>query len=159
LERRKRPVVIGRQTVQIVFISDRDKFFGGQLEDGYEWPVAIARAEKAIIDSFDRPRLAGPVPVIADALRRGYREQLIDPEQLVKDAIAFDSPHLNRRLGFFMDLFDIPGTEELELRLGRGWAISLDPGRNYETSRRPPVDRRWRVFADPAIIGTARELK
>lgn len=159
LQRRKRPAVIGRQTVQFVNVSDQDKFFGGQLEDGYEWPVTIARAEKAIIDSLDRPRYAAPVPVIAEALRRGFEEQLIDPKRLVCDAITFDSPHLNRRLGFFMQLFDIPGAEELELRLGRGYAIALDPRRRYQTGQRPPVNRRWRVYEDPAIIGTASELK
>lgn len=159
VQRRKRNAELGMQTVQFVYISDDAKFFGGEVQEDFEWPVVIARAEKAIVDSFDRPRYAASVPVIADALRRGYEEEVIDPEHLVADAIRFSSPHLNRRLGFFMDLLDIPGTGELALRLGRGWAISLDPRVTYTASDKPPVNRRWRVFEDPAIVGTALELK
>lgn len=157
--RRKRQAKIGAGVIQFVFISDQDKFFGGEPQNGYEWPVNIARAEKAIIDSLDRPRYAAPLPVIADALRRGYADGVIDAEKLLNDALRFNSPHLNRRLGFFMDLFGLPGTDELALRIGRGYAIPLDPGRRYEKDARPPVNRRWQVFADPGIVGTAEELK
>jgi predicted transcriptional regulator of viral defense system len=159
VNRRKRQAKVGAGVVQFVFISDKDKFFGGELETGYEWPVNVARAEKAIIDSLDRPRYAISVPVIANALRRGYAEGIIDPERLIDDALRFNSPHLNRRLGFFMDLFDIPGTEALALRIGRGYAISLDSSRHYAKQSKPPVNRRWQVFEDPGIVGTAEELK
>lgn len=159
VNRRKRPARVGTGVIQFVFVSDRDKFFGGEPQTGYEWPVDIARAEKAIIDSLDRPRYAAPLPVIADALRRGYADGVIDAEQLLSDALRFNSPHLNRRLGFFMDLHGLPGTDELALRIGRGYAIPLDPGRHYAKGARPPVDRRWQVFADPGIVGTAKELK
>lgn len=159
VSRRKRPARIGAGVIQFVFISDQDKFFGGEPQSAYEWPVNVARAEKAIIDSLDKPRYAAPLPVIAGALRRGYTDGLIDPEQLLSDALRFNSPHVNRRLGFFMDLFGVPGTDELALRIGRGYAIPLDPGRRYEQDARPPVNRRWQVFADPGIVGTAEELK
>lgn len=158
-QRRKRPARVGMQTVTFVFISDDDKFFGDELREDFEWPVRIARPEKAIIDSLDRPRYAAPVPVIADSLRRGYADGVIDPERLVADAIRFNSPHVNRRLGFFMDLFAVPGTDELALRIGRGYAIPLDPRRRYESGEKPPVNRRWLVYEDPGIVGTARELK
>lgn len=159
VQRRKRPAQVGMQVVQFVYISDEDKFFGGEEQEGFEWPVSVARAEKAVIDSLDKPHYAAPVPVIADALRRGYEDGVIDPERLVADALSFNSPHLNRRLGFFMDLFGVPGTDELALRIGRGYAIPLDPGRHYESADKPPVDRRWQVFADAGVVGTALELK
>jgi predicted transcriptional regulator of viral defense system len=159
VQRRKRPAQIGPQVVQFVYISDTDKFFGGERQDDFEWPVVIARAEKAILDSLDKPRYAAPVPVIAHALRRGYEDGVIDPERLVADAMRFGSPHVNRRLGFFMDLFGVPGTEELALRIGRGYAIPLDPRGTYEQRDKPPVSRRWQVFEDPGIVGTALELK
>jgi predicted transcriptional regulator of viral defense system len=159
VQRRKRPANIGMQTVQFVFISDDDKFFGGQLQDTFEWPVIVVRPEKAIIDSLDKPRYATSVPVIADALRRGYEGGLIDPERLVADAIRFNSPHVIRRLGFFMDLFGLPHTEELALRIGRGYGISLDPRGTYASASKPSINRRWQVYEDPGIVATARELK
>jgi predicted transcriptional regulator of viral defense system len=157
--RRKRHASIGMHVVQFVYVSDDDKFFGGERDDGFEWPVVIARPEKAIIDSLDRPGLAAPVPIVADALRRGYDDGAIDPRRLVSDAMRFNSPHVNRRLGFFMDLFGLPGTEELALRIGRGYAIPLDARGTYEPTAKPPVNRRWQVFEDPGIVGTALELK
>jgi predicted transcriptional regulator of viral defense system len=157
--RRKREAKVGAGVIQFVFISDMDKFFGDEVVTSFEWPVRVARAEKAIIDSFDRPRYAMSVPVIADALRRGYVGGMIDPQRLVSDALRFRSPHLNRRLGFFMDLFEIPGSDELALRIGRGYAIALDAKRRYGNGAKPPVNRRWLVYEDPGIVGTAEELK
>lgn len=157
--RGKRDVAMGQQRVRFVYVSGADKFFGGECSDEFEWPVWIARPEKALIDSLDRPRLAAPVPVIVDALRRAHEEKLIDPERLVADALRFNKPHLNRRLGFWMDLLGISGTDELALRLGRGPAISLDSRLRYEAGERPPSSRRWLVYEDPSIINTALELK
>lgn len=159
VNRRKRQARVGGAVIQFVFISATEKFFGGRLEAELEWPARIARPEKAILDSLDRPEYAGPLPVIAEALRRGVGEGKIDPNRLVDDAIRFDSPHLNRRLGFFMDLLEIPGSDPLLLRLGRGYAVPLEPGRSYEKGARPSVSRRWRIYEDPTIIGTTLELK
>src|ERR1700761_125637 len=63
-------------------------------DSGLEWPVNIARPEKAIIDGFDRPRYGSSVPVVAEALRRGVAERVVDPSQLVDDALRFASPPL-----------------------------------------------------------------
>ena len=155
--RRKRGVRLGLADVRFVTVTER-KFFGRTRVEDFEWPVWMATVEKALIDSFDQPRLAAPMPVIANALRVAYRDAMVDPERLVDDAIRFASPTLNRRLGFFMELYDIPGTEPLALRLGRKYAVALTPG---PESNQPalPVNRRWRVYEDPAIIGTALELK
>lgn len=155
--RRKRPVTLGLASVRFVTIAER-KFFGRARAEDFEWPVWMATVEKAIIDSFDQPRLAAPLPVIANALRSAYRQGRLDPERLVGDAIRFDSPSLNRRLGYFMDLYDIPGTEPLALRVGRAYAVPLGPGRE-PNGERQPVNARWRVYEDPAIVGTALELK
>jgi predicted transcriptional regulator of viral defense system len=154
---RKRPVRLGMAEVRFVAVTER-KFFGGELADDFEWPVWMATVEKALIDCFDQPRLAAPVPVIADALRRAYREELLDPERLVADALRFGSPTLNRRLGFFMDLYGIPDSEPLTAHLGRKYAVALTPGREPHEDP-PPVNRRWRVYEDPTIVGTAMELK
>jgi predicted transcriptional regulator of viral defense system len=119
----------------------------------------MATVEKAFIDSFDQPHLAAPVPVIANALHGAYLRDLLDVERLVEDALRFSSPNLNRRLGFFMDLFEIPGSEPLALRVGRNYAVPLAPGREPDSGVKPPVNKRWRVYEDPSIVGTALELK
>jgi predicted transcriptional regulator of viral defense system len=154
---RKRPVTLGLASVRFVTVAER-KFFGRTRVEDFEWPVWMATVEKALIDALDQPHLVAPLPVIANCLRAAHREGRLDPEQLVADAIRFDSPNLNRRLGFFMDLYDIPGTDPLALRVGRSSAVPLAPGRTPE-GRRLPVSHRWRVYEDPAIIGTALELK
>jgi predicted transcriptional regulator of viral defense system len=155
--RRKRPVQLGLADVRFVTVADR-KFFGRERVEDFEWPVWMATVEKALIDSFDQPRLAAPLPVIANALRTAYRGNLLDPERLVADAIRFGSPTLNRRLGFFMDLYDIPGADPLALRLGRKYAVPLAPGKE-PVNENVPVNARWRVYEDAAIVGTALELK
>lgn len=154
---RKRPVKLGMAEVRFVTVTER-KFFGGERIEDFEWPVWMATVEKALIDSLDQPRLAAPVPVVANALKRAHRDGMLDPERLVADALRFGSPTLNRRLGFFMDLYAIPGSEPLTSQLGRKYAVALAPGREPDGDR-PPVNRRWRVYEDPAIVGTAMELK
>ncbi len=155
--KRKRPVTLGLSTVRFVTVTER-KFFGAARVEDLEWPVWMASVEKALIDSLDRPELAAPVPLVANALKSAYRQKILDPELLVDAAIRFDSPFLNRRLGFFMDLYDIPGTGPLALRIGRAPAIPLSPGRRPR-GERPPIQSRWQVYEDPSIIGTALEPK
>lgn len=156
LTARKRPAQIGMSTVRFVTLTER-KFFGRTLVEDLAWPVWMATVEKSLIDSFDRPHLAAPLPVIANAMRQAHRANMLDVEQLVADAIRFDRPFLNRRLGFFMELYEIPGSDPLALHLGRTYAVSLVAGRESDSSL--PVNRRWRVYEDPAIVGTALELK
>jgi len=155
--RRKRSVSLGLASVKFVVVTER-KFFGRVLVGDFEWPVWMASVEKALIDSFDRPDLAGPLPVVANALKEAYRSEMLDPDRLVADAIRMNSPTLNRRLGFFMELYGIPGAEPLALRLGRKYAVPLGPGQEPDGAP-PPVNRRWRVYEDPSIIGAALELK
>jgi predicted transcriptional regulator of viral defense system len=155
--KRKRPARLGRADVKFVTVAER-KFFGRTRVEDFDWPVWMATVEKALIDSFDQPHLVGPLPVVANALRAAYREGMLDPEQLVADAIRFGTPNLNRRLGYFMDLYNIPGTDPLALRVGRTYAVPLAPGRGPD-DQSVPVNPRWRVYEDPAIVGAAVELK
>ena len=157
ITQRKRPVTLGLASVRFVTVAER-KFFGRTRVEEFEWPVWMATVEKALIDALDQPHLVAPLPVVANSLRLAHRDGMLDPGRLVADAIRFDSPNLNRRLGFFMDLYDIPGTDPLALRVGRASAVPLAPGQTRE-GRQLPVSRRWRVYEDPAIIGAALELK
>jgi predicted transcriptional regulator of viral defense system len=153
---RKRPARLGVSQIRFVTVIP-ERFFGWEEIDFYGARVRIANVEKALIDSLDRPRLAAPVPVVANALRDAWEHERLDPKRLVDYAINFDSKALNRRLGFFMDLYDIPGADELELRLGRDYAVPLSPGADVDDDL--PVNRRWRVYEDPRIIVAARSLR
>ncbi|MGH2833345.1 MAG: type IV toxin-antitoxin system AbiEi family antitoxin domain-containing protein [Solirubrobacteraceae bacterium] len=155
--KRKRPVTLGLASIRFVTVAER-KFFGRTRVKDFEWPVWMATVEKTFIDCFDQPRITAPLPVIADALCNAHRSGVLDPERLVTDALRFGSPNLNRRLGFFMDLYDIPGADPLALHVGRTYAVPLAPGGEPDDEHFP-VNKRWRVYEDPAIIGTALELK
>lgn len=157
LTARKRAAGIGRSQLRFVTVNER-KFFGWDTTKEFGETVHVATVEKAIVDSFDQPRLAAPVPVIANAMRSAWRGGKLDPERLVADALRFESPVLNRRLGFFMDLYEIPAAAGLEHHIGRKSAVPLAPGREPEPGT-TPVDSRWLVFEDPAIVGAARQLR
>jgi predicted transcriptional regulator of viral defense system len=154
---RKRPARLGRSEVRFVTVKDR-KFFGWETIEEFDQTLYMARVEKAIIDSLDQPHLAAPVPVIANAMRSAWREGILDPERLVADALRFESPVLNRRLGFFMDLYEMPATDSLALHIGRKSAVPLAPGREPEpgTTR---VNSRWLVYEEPGIVGAAEQLR
>jgi predicted transcriptional regulator of viral defense system len=157
VQREKRPVRMGLAEVQFVQVTER-KFFGWETDEDFEWPVCVATVEKTLVDSFDRPKLAAPVPVVADAMRSAWRAGKLDPELLVKTVERFGGPTVARRVGFFMDLYGIPGSEPLTLRLGRGYAVPLVPGHTPPPGEQR-VSGRWRVYEDPAIVATALELK
>ncbi|MGA2165911.1 MAG: type IV toxin-antitoxin system AbiEi family antitoxin [Solirubrobacteraceae bacterium] len=157
IRREKRPVQIGLAEVLFVRVTER-KFFGWEIDEDFEWPVRVATVEKALLDSFDRPRLAAPVPVVADAMRRAWRAGNLNPERLVRAVERFGGPTVARRVGFFMDLYEIPGSEPLTLRLGRGYAVPLVPGHTPPPGEQR-VSPRWRVYEDPALIGAALEMK
>lgn len=160
---RKRAAHFG--TFDIQFVTVRPRKFFGFTEVRAERPppflkqmgvgntrYAVATVEKAFIDAFDRPDLTAPMAIIAESLRHAWRSKKLDADLLVKNAIQFNSPYVNRRLGFFMEEWDIPGSEELRLRIGRTSAISLEPG----GTTNGPVDQRWQVYRDPMIVETAK---
>ena len=159
VQKQKRDVVIGASRIRFVRVHGKDgkRFFGGETLDDFEWPVKMATISRALIDSFDRPDLVGPPALVVEGLRRAYRDENLDPTRLVADALRFNSVTLNRRLGFFMDLLGVPGADELLLHTGRRSAEPLFPGPDPDSKL--DVDPKWRVYLDPAIIGTALELK
>jgi predicted transcriptional regulator of viral defense system len=155
-EARKRPARVGIYDIRFVTLK-AERFFGYETVDDFDVPLPMAEVEKALIDSFDRPELAAPVPVVANALRNAWQAALLDTDRLIDYAIQFGSKAVIRRVGFFMDLYDIPGSERLEPHIGRKSAMPLAPGRVPPVPRR--VNSRWLVYEDPAIVGPARSLK
>ncbi len=154
---RKRPARVGRSEVRFVTVQPR-KSFGFETVDEFEQPVNIATVEKALVDSFDQPRYAAPLPVIANAMNEAWRTGRLDSDVLVEAALRFESPVLNRRVGYFMDLYGIAGADPLSHRIGRKSAVPLAPGRQPAPGR-APVNPRWLVYEEPDIVGAALELK
>jgi predicted transcriptional regulator of viral defense system len=153
---RKRPAQVGRSEVRFVTVQPR-KFFGWQRVEEFGTTLHMATVEKAVVDSLDQPRLAAPIPVVANAMRSAWHEGVLDPGRLVEAALRFESPVLNRRLGFFMDLYGMPRTDDLVLHIGRKSAVPLEPGRDPIVGKR--VNSRWLVYEDPAIIAAAEQQR
>ena len=154
---RKRSATFSPWRIRFVTVRQR-KFFGGEETVVAGSPVWIASLEKAIIDSFDQPQLAAHPAIVANALRRAWERGTLDADTLVAEALRFGSPTLNRRLGFFMERFDIPGAEELRLHIGKRYSVPLargwteDPGEGY-------VDTRWGVVVDEELVYAAEAPK
>jgi predicted transcriptional regulator of viral defense system len=155
-EIRKRPARIGMNQVRFITVNEA-RFFGYEPIDEFGIKVNVATVERTIIDAFDRPRLAAPIPVVANALRSAWEENKLEPELLVDYALLFRNMTLNRRLGFFMDFYEIPGSDRLVKEIGTPWAVPLVPGADADKSL--PVNRRWHVYEDPAVLTAARSLR
>lgn len=154
---RKRDAHFHPWEIKFVSVAER-KFFGGEETTIAGTPVWVASVEKSIIDSFDQPHLAAHPGVVAHALARAWRAGKLDPEKLVADAICFNSPTLARRLGFFMEQFEIPGAETLRLHIGKGYAVPLAPGWE-EDSAESHVDTGWGVIVDDELLYAAKTPK
>ena len=155
-EARKRPAQVGIYDIRFVKVTSK-RFFGYDVLSDFGVPLPMAQVEKALIDSFDRPKLAAPVPVVANALRNAWQAEILDVDRLVDYAIAFDNKAVIRRIGFFMDIYEIPGADRLKPHIGRKSAMPLAPGRVPPTPRR--VNSCWLVYEDPTIVGPAMSLK
>ncbi len=147
----KRNAYFGSFSVQFIKVTERKFFDGRNYTEREAGAVPVASPEKALIDSLDRPALAGGMAVAVTALRRAHARGLIDPERLVATAIRFDSPTLCRRLGFFMERYGIPGAEPLLRYLGKGYAVALQPGGGVDDDA-GPVDTRWGVRLDRTLL-------
>ena len=153
---RKSEISFSGYGLRFVRVSDR-KFFGWDTVNVSGHSVNIANVEKALLDSLDRPALAAPFAIVVSALLGAWRSSRLDIEQLVDYAVRLGSPTLNRRLGFLMETFDIPGHERLLTLIGKGYAVSA-PGA-VATGRRWPVNSKWGVMADPRILYAAENPK
>jgi predicted transcriptional regulator of viral defense system len=150
---RKRSAAFGPWRIRFVTVRPR-KFFGAEGSVVEGTPVWIASVEKAIIDSFDQPQLAAHPAIVANALRRAWDVGKLDADALADEALRFESPTLNRRLGFFMEQFDIPGAERLRAHIGRGYSVPLARGWKQDVEE-GHVDTRWGVVVDDELVYAA----
>lgn len=156
--KRKRPAEFSGYAVRFIPVSAERVATGNrQLRLGSS-TVRIATVERALVDAFDRPRYAGPFAVVASALREAWELGELRPEVLVDEVILLGRHSAARRIGFFMERWQIPEADRLLPHLGRGYAVSLAPGgQNYEPGL--DVDSRWGVVVDQGLIYTAEHLK
>lgn len=153
---RKRPARVGIYDVRFVTLTD-DRFFGFEPVPGAEGQLPMAHIERALIDSFDRPELAAPTEVVANAMLRAWNRGELDVERLIEYTLRFDSKAVTRRVGFFLDLYEIPGSDALLAAIGWKSGTPLAPG--LERAANAPLNPRWKVYEDPKIVENARSLK
>jgi len=90
------------QSVTFKFVTlAKRKFFGYRPEQVFGAEVFMAEPEKAIVDSFDKPRYAGGVEQLARITWRGLVR--VDLAKLVDYALRMGSHSLVQRLGFMID--------------------------------------------------------
>ncbi len=107
-----------------LFIRDKEyrlvvqparKYFGFTQVNAYGTTVNMAEAEKAILDSLDRPGYGGDVPEVAVMLQRGKSK--LDWDKLVAYAIRFASHALAQWLGCLLDILNIDIDQDVRHKL------------------------------------------
>ncbi|MDY6876098.1 MAG: type IV toxin-antitoxin system AbiEi family antitoxin [Chloroflexota bacterium] len=107
--RKKRRLLIVRDKAYRLVVQPAHKFFGAAEVDAYGTQVMMAKPEKTVVDSLDRPTYAGDIPEIAGMLWRGKGR--LDWDQLADYALRFRSQALLQRLGRLTDRLEIPFDE------------------------------------------------
>ena len=87
-------------------LQSEQKFFGGIEKDAFGSQVMIADLEKTVVDSLDHPAYSGDLPEIASMLNRGRRK--LNWKKIVDYAIRFEIQTLIQRLGYLVDLLELP---------------------------------------------------
>jgi predicted transcriptional regulator of viral defense system len=101
-------LLVREKTYQIVR-QPSHHFFGYQQVNAYGSQVMMAEPEKTILDSLHRPVYAGDIPEIAAMIWSGRNS--IHWGNLGDYALRFNSQSLVQRLGYLIDLLDIPANE------------------------------------------------
>jgi predicted transcriptional regulator of viral defense system len=137
---------IGDLRVRPVFQS-AERFYGfKKMTTPSGSAVSIATPEKAIIDSLDRPDLAGGLPEVVKALGRRWA---YDPAKLVSLAMRFPSHATAARLGYLMSALEVGDPRPLGARVRRKSApVLLDV---VEQEGPISIDQTWRVTDNVGI--------
>ena len=148
------------ETIGVRFVSlSKGKFFGYTERSISGHRINMAVPEKALIDSFAHPDLSAPYSVIVNSLREAAQDKLISGNKFAKMCLRMESPALNRRIGFWMERYEIDGYQELLPHLGHKYAVSLAPGPYEKTETATKVNRKWKVLEDIQIIYTVEHMK
>ena len=121
------------------------KFFGAAEVDAYGSAVMMARPEKTVVDSLDRPEYAGDIPEIAGMLSRGRAK--LDWPGLAEYALRFRSQALVQRLGYMIDVLDLQIDTRARERLLSGVGQSRPYlGRPGKWDTGGDYDPTWRIM-------------
>lgn len=82
------------------------KFFGWTEISAYGSQVNMAQPEKTILDCLDRPGFSGDIPEIAAMLAHG--SSMLDWDKMADYAAYFKSQALVQRLGYLLNVLEIP---------------------------------------------------
>jgi predicted transcriptional regulator of viral defense system len=120
------------------------KFFGAVEVDAYGSRVRMAEPEKAVVDALDRPEYAGDTPEIAGMLQRGQGR--FDWGKLAEYSLRFKSQALVQRLGYLLDLLQLPVAEQARDLLLAGIGKSTPYlGRPGQWGTGGEYDATWRI--------------
>jgi len=101
-------------TIRFVMIGSR-KFFGFEDFDVFGRSVTLSTGAKTIVDCVDRPDLCGGPAELARIVYGGIA--VVDPAELVADALRMESIALVQRLGFLTDFVGWKLGDDLRGRL------------------------------------------
>jgi predicted transcriptional regulator of viral defense system len=140
LRRRHRERRVGPMRVEPVLLSPK-KFYGFRTVRDQDSTIKVASPEKAILDSVDRPVLAGG---LSEAVKAIGASDSYDPRKLVRLAKRYPSEATVSRLGYLMSVVGVPGAAELQGLVDRKRSlIPLD--RAGDEAAEGVADPVWRV--------------
>jgi len=121
-----------------------DKFFGSVEVDAYGSRVRMAEPEKTVVDALDRPEYVGDIPEIAGMLRRG--EGRLNWPKLAEYGLRYRSQALTQRLGYLIDLLQLPAAAQVRDLLLAGVGKSTPYlGRPGKWGTGGQYDSTWRI--------------
>lgn len=119
---RHRERFVGGARVRFI-VQSKDRFYGYRASRSGGAPVKIASPEKAIIDSLDRPDLAGGLGEVVKALASNQ----YDMPALISTAQRYPSRATAQRLGYLVEALDLTAADALLDRVVRaGPKVQLD---------------------------------
>lgn len=140
---RRRLVTVRGKEYRIVR-QPSHRFFGAVEVEGYGTPVMMARPEKTIVDSLDRPGYVGDLPEIAAMLWRA--RSAMDWGLVADYALRFRSYSLVQRLGYLVDLLGIRvGVEARQRVLSGVGRAKCYLGRRARWDTGGEYDSTWRI--------------
>jgi predicted transcriptional regulator of viral defense system len=148
------PTAIAKMAVRAVVVRRDDRWFGIRIDQDIGGRYRIADPERALIDSLDRPELAGGPEVVVRALARGLRNDTLRLARLLGYAEQH-SGRLARRVGFLLQITELATDEQLA-----GLLIRARATRKYDSlfgiasdGKPGQTDTGWRLHLDvPAAL-------
>ena len=136
-----RPLIILGTEFRFVRVKSHDFFGVTELWVGKHDKISVSDLERTILDGLKQPHYCGGLKEVAKGL--WMRRTDVDPKKLVDYSLKLDIGAVIRRLGFLMELYEIPAPKEIGRLLKRLTATYqlLDP----DLSPEGKFLARWRL--------------